>query len=111
LLASWVVAASALLSLLADAIHCHVLAGAKLHADDTTIPVLAPGNRNTKAARDWTYVRDDRLDGNTPPAAAWFAYTPERNGANPQTQLADFEGELNADACSGSNALYNDDTM
>jgi transposase len=43
LLASWVDAASALLRPLVDAIERHVLAGAKLHADDTPIPVLAAG--------------------------------------------------------------------
>lgn len=61
LLASWVGAASALLRPLIDAIRRHVLAASKLHADDTPIPVLAPGNGKTKTARLWTYVRDDRL--------------------------------------------------
>lgn len=51
LLASWVGAASTLLRLLVDAIRRHVLASAKLHADDTPIPVLAPGNGKTKTAR------------------------------------------------------------
>ena len=44
LLASWVGAASALLRPLVDAIRKHVLAAAKLHADDTPVPVLEPGN-------------------------------------------------------------------
>ena len=38
----------------------HVLSGARLHADDTTVPVLAPGLGRTKTGRLWTYVRDDR---------------------------------------------------
>ena len=75
LLASWVGAASALLRPLVDAIGRHVLAGAKLHADDTPIPVRAPGNGKTKTARLWTYVRDDRPSGDTTPPAVWFAYT------------------------------------
>jgi transposase len=54
LLASWVGAASALLRPLVDAIRRHVLAATKLHADDTPIPVLAPGNGKTKTARLWT---------------------------------------------------------
>ena len=29
----------------------HVLAGRKLHADDTPMPVLAPGNGKTKTGR------------------------------------------------------------
>ena len=43
-LAGWAGGASELLSPLVDAIQKHVLAGDKLHADDTPIPVLAPGS-------------------------------------------------------------------
>jgi transposase len=111
LLASWVGAASALLRPLVDAIRRHVLAGAKLHADDTPIPVLAPGNGKTKTARLWTYVRDDRPSGDTTPPAVWFAYTPDRKGIHPQTHLADYEGVLQADAYAGFNALYEDGTI
>ena len=59
-LAGWVGASSELLSPLVAALHKHVLAASKLHADDTPIPVLAPGNGKTKTGRLWTYVRDDR---------------------------------------------------
>ena len=111
LLASWVGAASALLRPLVDAIRRHVLAGAKLHADDTPIPVLAPGNGKTKTARLWTYVRDDRPSGDTTPPAVWFAYTPDRKGIHPQTHLANYKGVLQADAYAGFNALYEDGTI
>ena len=105
LLASWVGAASALLRPLVDAVRRHVLAASKLHADDTPIPVLAPGNGKTKTARLWTYVRDDRPAGDIAPPAVWFAYTPDRKGIHPQTHLARFEGVLQADAYAGFNAL------
>jgi transposase len=108
LLASWVGAASGLLRPLVEAIRRHVLAGPKLHADDTPIPVLAPGNGKTKTARLWTYVRDDRPCGDTVPPAVWFAYTPDRKGIHPQTHLADFEGVLQADVYAGFNALFED---
>ena len=111
LLANWVGAASALLRPLVEAIRRHVLAGAKLHADDTPIPVLAPGNGKTKTARLWTYVRDDSASGDTTPAAVWFAYTPDRKGIHPQTHLASFSGVLQADAYAGFNALYVDGTI
>ncbi|MDQ1833489.1 IS66 family transposase [Massilia scottii] len=111
LLASWVGAASALLRPLVDAIRRHVLAGAKLHADDTPIPVLAPGNGKTRTARLWTYVRDDRPSGDTTPPAVWFAYTPDRKGIHPQTHLANYKGVLQADAYAGFNALYEDGTI
>ena len=106
LLASWVGAASALLRPLVDAIRKHVLAAAKLHADDTPVPVLAPGNGKTKTGRLWTYVRDDRPAGDLSPPAVWFAYSPDRKGIHPQTHLANFQGVLQADAYAGFNALY-----
>ena len=106
LLASWVGAASALLRPLVDAIRKHVLAAYKLHADDTPVPVLAPGNGKTKTGRLWTYVRDDRSSGDLTPPAVWFAYSPDRKGIHPQMHLAKFEGVLQADAYAGFNALY-----
>jgi transposase len=111
LLSSWVGAASGLLRPLVDAIRHHVLAATKLHADNTPIPVLAPGNGKTKTARLWTYVRDDRASGDTVPAAVWFAYTPDRKGIHPQTHLANFKGVLQADAYAGFNALFVDGTV
>ncbi|WP_445231430.1 IS66 family transposase [Duganella rhizosphaerae] len=111
MLASWVGAASALLRPLVDAVQRHALAASKLHADDTPIPVLAPGNGKTKTARLWTYVRDDRPAGDTTPPAVWFAYTPDRKGIHPQTHLAKFEGALQADAYAGFNALFEDGTI
>jgi transposase len=42
--ADWVGAASHLLTPLVDQIRKHVLAANKIHADDTPVPVLAPGD-------------------------------------------------------------------
>jgi transposase len=106
LLADWVGASAALLRPLVEAIRRHVLEATKLHADDTPIPVLAPGNGKTKTARLWTYVRDDRASGSAEPPAVWFAYTPDRKGIHPQTHLANFTGILQADAFAGFNALF-----
>ncbi|WP_151639493.1 IS66 family transposase [Noviherbaspirillum aerium] len=106
LLADWVGACSDLLAPLVDAIGRHVRASSKLHADDTPLPVLAPGLGKTKTARLWTYVRDDRPSGSQDPPAVWFAYTPDRKGAHPQQHLRDFTGVLQADGFAGFNALY-----
>src|SRR5439155_17149814 len=46
-LAGWVGAASELLTPLADEIRKHVMAASKIHADDTPVPVLAPGTGKT----------------------------------------------------------------
>ena len=81
------------------------MAAAKLHADDTPIPVLAPGNRKTeRAVCGSTCVMISR-SGSTEPAAVWFAYSPDRKGIHPQTHLAGFEGILQADAYAGFNEL------
>ena len=51
LLAQWVGNVSALLTPLTDALRAHVFAADVVHADDTPIPVLAPGRGKTKTGR------------------------------------------------------------
>jgi transposase len=108
-LAGWVGAANDLLAPLVDAIQKHVLAGRKLHADDTPIPVLAPGNGKTKTGRLWTYVRDDRPAGGNTAPAVWFAYSADRKGEHPRQHLNAFRGALQADAFAGFHHLYGED--
>lgn len=105
-MAGWVGAASDLLSPLVDAIQKHVLAGRKLHADDTPMPVLAPGNGKTKTGRLWTYVRDERPAGEQTAPAVWFAYSEDRRGEHPRQHLKNFTGALQADAYAGFHHLY-----
>src|ERR1017187_8401868 len=100
-LADWVGGTSALLAPLVEALSRHVLAANKLHADDTPVPVLAPGNGKTKTGRLWTYVRDDRPAGDSGPAAVWFAYSSDRKGEHPRQHLRGFRGTLQADAYAG----------
>ncbi len=105
-LADWVGAASHLLSPLVDQLRRHVLAASKLHADDTPVPVLAPGTGRTKTARLWTYVRDDRAAADDAPAAVWFAYSQDRKGEHPKQHLSSFSGILQADGYAGFHHLY-----
>ncbi|QDF96950.1 hypothetical protein CJ010_10625 [Azoarcus sp. DD4] len=91
---------------LVEALRRYVLAADKVHADDTPLPVLAPGEGRTKTARLWTYVRDDRPAGSNDPPAVWFAYSPNRKGEHPQRYLRIFTGILQADAYAGFNAIY-----
>ena len=107
-LADWVGGSSRLLAPLVEALRRYVLSAKKLHADDTPVPVLAPGTGKTKTGRLWTYVRDDRPAGDLSPPAVWFAYSPDRKGEHPQRHLRDFRGTLQADAFAGFNALYED---
>jgi hypothetical protein len=105
-LADWVGSTSQLLAPLVEALRRHVLSATKLHADDTPVPVLAPGNGKTKTGRLWTYVRDDRPSGDATPAAVWFAYSPDRKGEHPQSHLGNFTGTLQADGYAGFDAVY-----
>src|SRR5712671_6313106 len=85
-------------------IEAHVLAAARLHGDDTTVPILAKGK--TVKGRIWTYVRDDRpFAGRDPPAALYYA-SRDRRHEHPVRHLRDFTGILQADAYGGYNALY-----
>jgi len=106
LLSGWVDACCRLLSPLEEALQDYVLTDGKLHADDTPVQVLLPGNKKTKTGRLWTYVRDDRNAGSALAPAVWFAYSPDRKGIHPQTHLAEFSGVLQADAYAGFNELY-----
>jgi transposase len=105
-LADWVGGSSALLAPLVEALRRHVMSATKLHADDTPVPVLSPGNGKTKTGRLWTYVRDDRPAGDTTPAAVWFAYTPDRKGEHPKAHLSNFTGTLQADGYAGFDQIY-----
>ena len=105
-LADWVGGASAVLAPLVEALRRHVMSATKLHADDTPVPVLAPGNGKTKTGRLWTYVRDGRPAGDTTPAAVWFAYTPDRKGEHPKAHLSKFTGTLQADGYAGFDRIY-----
>ena len=125
-LADWVGACSATLQPLVDEIERHVLSGERIHADDTTVPVLARNKCVT--GRLWTYVRDDRPFGGgadgpagsglasgktghperqkcAAPAALYY-YSPTRGGEHPERHLASYSGLMQADAYSGYNGLY-----
>lgn len=80
------------------------MAAARLHGDDTTVPVLAKGKTDT--GRCWVYVRDDAPFGGAGPPAAIFYYSRDRRGEHPQSHLAGYSGILQADAYDGYNKLY-----
>ncbi len=105
-LAEWVGAVSTLIDPLLGALGRYVLNAEKLHADDTPVPVLAPGTGKTKIGRLWTYVRDDRPAGSTAAPAVLFRYSPDRKGEHPREHLRDFRGILQADGYAGFNGLY-----
>ena len=105
-LADWVAKATALVSPLIETVAQHVMAAEKLHADDTPVPVLAPGTGKTKIGRLWVYLRDERPYGGPVPPAVVYRYSPDRWGEHPRAHLAAFRGFLQADGYSGFGPLY-----
>ena len=97
-MAGWVGQSEKLFDPLVAALGRYVLAGEKVHADDTPVAVLDPGRGRTKTGRLWVYVRDDRPAGSTQAPAAWYRYSPNRKGEHPQSHLANHSGILQADA-------------
>ena len=88
------------------------MAAERVHADDTTVPVLDPGRGKTKPRRTpgtgrlWCYVRDDRPFGGEAAPAVLYRYSPDRKGEHPRTHLEPFHGILQADGYAGYAGLY-----
>jgi hypothetical protein len=106
IMAAWVGKVTALAAPLVEAAAAHVMAAAKLHADDTPVPVLAPGTGKTKTGRLWVYLRDERPCAGQGPPAVVYRYSPDRRGEHPRAHLAAFHGFLQADGYSGFGPLY-----
>ncbi len=87
-----------------DLIRAHVLEAERLHADDTTVPLMAKGGAQT--ARLWTYVRDDRPFAGRAPPAALYAFSTDRKMEHPTQHLQGWAGILQADAYGGYNGVY-----
>jgi hypothetical protein len=103
-LADWVGACAATLAPIVKEIETHVLSAERIHADDTTVPVLAIGKCDV--ARLWGYMRDDRpLDGGAAPAVL-LPYSRDRRAEHPKRHLTSYIGLMQADAYSGYNGLY-----
>lgn len=108
MLASWVAEAARLIDPLVGTLERYVLSASKLHADDTPVPVLAPGKGRTQTGRLWAYVRDDRPSSGADPPAVVYRYSPDRKAERPHAHLRSFAGILQADAYSGFTPLYAD---
>jgi transposase len=105
-LADWVGQTARLMRPLVEAVGLHVMSAERVHADDTTVPVLDPGRGKTKTGRLWCYARDDQPFGGQAPPAVLYCYSPDRRGEHPRTHLAGFRGILQADGYAGYAGLY-----
>lgn len=84
-------------------IEAHVFAAHRLHADDTTVPVLA--KQKTRTGRIWVYVRDEEPFAGCGPPGAVYYYSPDRRHEHPEAHLKNWTGVLQSDAYSGYNPL------
>jgi transposase len=105
-LADWVGQTARLMRPLVEAVGTHVMSAERVHADDTTVPVLDPGRGKTKTGRLWCYARDDQPFGGNAAPAVLYCYSPDRKGEHPRQHLAGFRGILQADGYAGYAGLY-----
>lgn len=80
--------------------------GPALFVDDTPVKMLSPGNKRTKTARAWAYVRDERPWNGQAPPCAWYQFTIDRKGEHPVSHLSGYKGWIHADGYSGFNGLF-----
>ena len=104
--AEWLGHMTWLLSPLVELVAAHVMASRVIHADDTPVDVLAPGNGKTKTGRLWVYLRDERPHAGKTPPVVLYRYTPDRKGEHCRAELANFTGWLHADGYAGFARLY-----
>lgn len=110
-LCEWKLASGELLAVLRAPLIQHTLSAPRLHADDTTMPLIEGGRGRTKIARLWGYLgagarRNATGDWMEHAPAVVFEFTESRESKHPIKFLKDCQGYLQADAYSGYDALY-----
>lgn len=98
-----------LLAPLGERLLAYILAGSKVHGDDTPVTLLGTGE-GSRTAHFWVYLRDGRSSGDMSPPAVAYRFSTDRSGAHPAAHLAGYRGYLQADGFAGYNALYRDPT-
>jgi transposase len=99
--AGWVGACEVLLEPLVERLRDHILAESYLQADETRLPVLAPGAGQTHTGYLWVY----RTGPWSPLQAVVFDYAQGRGQTWPKGFLEDFKGTLQIDGYAGYNAV------
>jgi transposase len=102
-LADWVGRLGVALQPLADRLAWHLLQRDCLHADETPVPQLDPGNGKTKKAYLWAYRSNDLQPG---PKILVFDYQAGRSGRHAGQFLGDWQGRLVVDDYAGYKALF-----
>ena len=101
-LAAWVGACGVQLQPLVDALRDELLRHAVLHADETPMATLKPGNGKTHRAYLWSYCTTPF----NPIKAVVFDFADSRAGRHTKAFLGDWRGSLVCDDYSGYKALF-----
>jgi transposase len=102
-LAQWVGRIGVALQALADRLAELLRQRAILHADETPVQQLDPGQGKTKRAYLWAYRSNNHDPG---PPIIVFDYQPGRAGSHAQDFLQDWRGHLMVDDYAGYKALF-----
>lgn len=102
-LAEWVGRIGVALQPLADRLTARLLERPVLHADETPVQQLDPGNGKTKRAYLWVYMSNVLETG---PPIVVFDYQTSRSGAHARNFLREWKGSLMVDDFGGYKALF-----
>ena len=101
-LAEWVGRCGVALQPLVDALRDELLSQTVLHADETPLPMLKPGNGKTHRAYLWSYCSTAL----SPMKAVIFDYAESRGGKHAEQFLDRWRGTLVCDDFKGYKALF-----
>lgn len=107
-LADWVGRVGVALQPLVDRLTWHLLQGNTLHADETPVSQLEPGNGKTKKAYLWAYRSNDLFSEK--PRIIVFEYQTGRSGEHVRHFLGNWSGHLMVDDYAGYKALFAQNT-
>lgn len=93
------------LEILADHVLGEILKGARIFADETSLPTLAPGTGATKTAWLWAYARDDSTFGGSGPPMVAYRFEDSRSGDCVRRHLGGYSGILQVDGYAAYNKL------
>lgn len=104
-LAEWVGTCGVQLQPLIDALRESILNEPVLHADETPVPMLAPGKKKTHKAYIWAYATTSYASLN----AVIYDFTPGRGGQHARDFLGDWKGQLICDDYGGYKQSFTQD--
>lgn len=105
LMAQWMGRVGFELDILADHVLGEVLKGARVFADETSLPTLAPGTGAAKTAWLWAYARDDSTFGGSGPPMVAYRFEDSRSGECVLRHLHGYRGILQVDGYAAYNKL------